>query len=80
MCVPRRRLHLCMAKQFPDHRKALTKRQSSGGEGMAQIVNPYVLQSGALSDAFPGWLKITKVPSRASTEDDPRPSCFARQP
>ena len=47
---------------------------------MPQVVNPYVLETRALADAFPGRLKVTKVPSRASTEDDPRPSCFARQP
>ena len=38
MCIARCRLHLCMAKQFSDHRETLTKRQSAGGERVAEIV------------------------------------------
>ena len=52
-----------MTQQLADHGKALTKRERTRGEAVSQIVDPYVLQSGALSDAFPGRLKIAKVSS-----------------
>ena len=40
MCIPRRRLHLRMTKQFSDHRKTLTKGKSARGEPVAEIVFP----------------------------------------
>ena len=44
---------------------------------MPQVVDPYIFQTGPLANTFPGRLKIAKVPSRTSTENDPRPSRLA---
>ena len=47
------RLDLTVAEEFPDHRQALIEGESPGREGMTQVMNSYILESGLLANDQP---------------------------
>ena len=53
MGVAGRGFNLAMAKQFSDHRQALTERQRPARKGMPQIMKPHVIQPGARPHLMP---------------------------
>ena len=59
MGIPRRRLNLRVSKQFTDHRQPFANEQPAGGEGVAEIVNAHIVQSGGFPNATPWMLKIS---------------------
>ena len=53
MGVAGRRLDVAVAEQLADDRQGLAERQRPGSEGMAEIVQPDILQSGPRPDGEP---------------------------
>ena len=53
-----------MTEQLADDRQGLAERQGAGSEGVSEIVNSHVLQSGVCADAAPGLLQIGDVGAR----------------
>ena len=58
------RLDLCVPQELSDHRQALAKRQSARSERMAEVMDPYIVEPGALPDAPPRVLEIGEVRAR----------------
>ena len=71
MRVARRRLHLGVPEQFPDHGQALAESQRARGKGMAQVVDPHALKVCLLADAPPRALQIGEVRAGEAARDDP---------
>ena len=44
MCVPRGCLNLAVAEKLPDHREVFAQRQSTRGEGVAQVMKPHIAE------------------------------------
>ena len=63
MSVPRCRLLLCVAEQLCNDRKTLIECQCARGERVARIVDPYVVQAGALAKSLSGGLKVAEMSS-----------------
>ena len=66
MGVAGRGLDLRVAEQLADHGQTLTRR-----EGVAQVVDAYVLDAGAGADALPEGLEIAQALARQGASDDP---------
>lgn len=58
MGIPGRRLNLCVPEKLADHRQALAGGDSSGGEGVPEVVDADVIQFGARPDPRPEGLKV----------------------
>ena len=54
MGVPRRRLHLPVAEQLPDHRQPLAQGERTERVGVPQVVKPDPVEAGSLANAVPG--------------------------
>ena len=54
--VASRRLHLPVAKQFPDHRQTLPQGQCPRSEAVSEVMNPHVFQTRTLAN--PASLRI----------------------
>ena len=71
MGVSRRGLDLRVAEELADHRQALASGDRHGGEGVAQVVDTDVLNTGALANTPPGRLQVGQVRAGVLPRDDP---------
>jgi hypothetical protein len=67
MGIARRRLHLGVPEQLADHRQALAGADGGRGEGVAQVVDAAVLETGA--GALPELLQIDEPAAELGAED-----------
>lgn len=72
MRVSRCCLYLRMAQQLANHGQALTGRHGRGGEGVAQVMDPDILDPGASPDALPERLQIAERLAEQGAGNDPR--------
>ena len=70
--VARRGLHLRMAKQLADHGQSLAGCDSGLCKGVAQVVDPDVLDPCAGADALPEGLEVAERLAGQDASDDPR--------
>ena len=71
MGIARRRLHLCVTEEFSDHRKPVAGRHGGRGEGVTQIVDAHILDTGPFADSPPWWLEVSEVGAWVLAGDDP---------
>ena len=64
-------LYLGVPEKLPDHGQALAEGQCARRKGMAQVVDPYVLQVRALADAPAGALQVGEVRAGEAARYDP---------
>ena len=50
-----------VTQQFADHGQALAERQRAGSERVTEVVNAYMVESGASPDTPPGVLQVGEV-------------------
>ena len=53
-----------MTEQLADHGQALAERQGSAGKGVAEVMDPHVVEFGPRPDAPAGVLKVGQVAAR----------------
>ena len=58
MRLARRCLHLAVTEQFADHGQSLSRGHRNRSEGMAQVVDPDVLEPGAGTQPMPEMLQV----------------------
>ena len=72
MRIPRCRLHLRVPEQLANHWQSLTVCNRCRRECVPQIMDTYVLEAGARSEALPEWLKIREPCAWFRPHDHPR--------
>ena len=73
------RLHPAVTEQPADDRQPLAERERPRGEGVADVVDAHVVESGLGADALPRPVDVGHVPARLRAGNDPGIVRLARQ-
>jgi hypothetical protein len=65
-------LNLRVSKQFSDHRQPFADHKSAGREGVAEIVDAHIIQSGSLANTLPWVLKVCQMGLHLLSHDNVR--------
>ena len=72
-------LNLRVSKQFSYHRPPFADQKSAGREGMTEIVDAHIIQSGSLANTLPWVLKVCRMGVLLPSHDNVRIVLHARQ-